>query len=322
MHRTDWFHRSKYGVMSHFLPQPWKETERKYPFHESAELMSSADWNRLVDMYDVTAVVDQLKEVRAGYLLISLGQTSGYYLAPNPVYDRYCGFNAGSRCSVRDLPLDIHNLLDRHGMRLMLYLPIEPADEVAEELGRDSDASVGDEALPEAFVDRWASVIQWWSDHYGKKLAGWWFDGRGGVPAQAERLAEAARHGNPDCIINLNGFGDYLGGHCAIAHKRIKDPEWFGRIDWEVQSTRIPEGRFAADGRQWHALLHFGEHWWDRDGYYDIDTETTYTREVIRSGGVVTWDCGPNIGRNEGPVGTISEAQMAKLRRVRDAVWG
>ena len=323
MQRTDWFHQSKYGVMLHFLPQPWKETETKYPYHEKADLMSPTEWNRLVDRFDVPALVNQLEEIRAGYLLLSLGQTSGYYLAPNPVYDQYCGFDSGERCATRDLPRDAHRTLDEHGMRLMLYLPVEPAREVAQKLGLDGDTPEKKQPPPDEFVERWARVIEWWSDQYADKLSGWWFDGGGTCTlAQKEHLAKAARHGNPDGIINLGEFSDYIHGHCAFAHSRIKDPEWFGRLDWEVQQERIPAARFTAEGHQWHALLHFGEHWWDRDGFYDTETEVAYTAEVIRNGGVVTWDCGPNIGRSEGLIGTISKVQMDKLRRIRDEVRG
>ena len=124
MHKTDWFFNSKYGVMMHFLPQPWEETERQYPFFRKVGLMSPAEWNRLVDRFDVQVVVDQLREIQVGYLLISFGQTSGYYCSPNPVYDRLCGFRAGERCSKRDLPLDLYRILDEHGIKLM-DLPAE-----------------------------------------------------------------------------------------------------------------------------------------------------------------------------------------------------
>ena len=167
---------------------------------------------------------------------------------------------------------------------------------------------------------------QWWSDRYGDKLAGWWFDGsQTYTTAQRQRIADAARHGTPGSIITLVGQYDdidYEHGHCLCAHKRISDPEWFGRLDWKLQKDRLPAGRFTEAGHQSHAFLHLGEHWQDRDGFYDTETEAAYTAEVIRCGGVVTWDCGPNIGRSEGPVGTISDAQMAKLRRIQDAVRG
>jgi hypothetical protein len=322
MHRTDWFYESKYGVMFHFMPLPWKETEQAYPLYEPRELPSPIEWNRLVDGFDVDAVGEQLSQVNAGYLLLSLGQTSGYYLAPNPVYDAFSGFRPGERCSIRDLPAELYRILDRHGLRLMLYLPVETAMEAEEAFGRKRGDALARVARPEAFIERWAQVIQWWSDHYGSKVAGWWFDGQGDSPEQNAQLVAAARHGNPDSLTNLGELGDYTGGHCAVAHHRRAEPEWYGRIDWEVQVTRLPDGRFTEEGQQWHTLLHLGEHWWDRDGFYATETEVAYTRDVVDRGGVVTWDCGPNIGRSQGAIGTISDIQMAKLHRIRDAVWG
>ena len=315
--RTDWFHSCRYGVMLHFLPQPWIEMAPKHPFFRKAELPAPTEWNRIVDRFDTGIVVDQLSEIRAGYLILSLGQISGYYLAPNPVYDKYTGFKPGERCSIRDLPLELGKALESAGIRLMLYLPVEPSPEAEAAFGWQPGATT----RSDLFIERWAEVVQWWSDHYGIKLAGWWFDGEGSTPEQNVAITQAARHGNPDAIINLGESADYIGGHSAMEHKRIPDPECLGRLDWVVQVERLPESRLTAEGAQWHALLHFGEHWGDRDGFYDTDTEVGYTREVVRRGGVVTWDCGPNIGRDPGPIGPISDIQMSKLRLVRDAVW-
>ena len=78
----------------------------------------------------------------------------------------------------------------------------------------------------------------------------------------------------------MEKIGDYIHGHCAIAHRRFDDPALFGRIDWEIQKTRLPDGRFTTDDKQWHALLHFGEHWWDRDAFYDSDNFKQWQREV------------------------------------------
>lgn len=43
--------------------------------------------------------------------------------SPNAEYERVTGYAPGQRCSMRDLPLAIHRVLEPKGIRLMLYLP-------------------------------------------------------------------------------------------------------------------------------------------------------------------------------------------------------
>src|ERR1700741_782066 len=81
--RAAWMKEAKWGVMTHFLAD-WRAQVDKEP-------ASVEHWNELIDHFNVEQLADQLKSVGAGYYLITIGQNSGYYLAPNPTYDKLAG---------------------------------------------------------------------------------------------------------------------------------------------------------------------------------------------------------------------------------------
>jgi len=86
---TDWFSQAKYGVFIHFLP-------------------SGQAGLKQVEQFDVKALAGQLEEVGAGYLVLTLGQNSGYFNSPNAAYEKRTGYAAGQRCATRDLPQEVH----------------------------------------------------------------------------------------------------------------------------------------------------------------------------------------------------------------------
>jgi len=199
--RARWMAEARFGVMTHYLAD-WQSQVHHLD-------MSVEQWTRLVDGCDVERMARQLESVGAGYYEISIGQNSGYYLAPNAAYDRITGIQP-SKCSRRDLVADLYEALDKRGIRLMVYLP--------------SGAPAQDKAAAAAlewrngpypnreFQTKWQQVIREWSERWGKKVAGWWFDGcyfpnsmyRSPDPPNFSSFAAAARAGNPDTAIAFN----------------------------------------------------------------------------------------------------------------------
>ncbi|MDZ7619724.1 MAG: alpha-L-fucosidase, partial [Patescibacteria group bacterium] len=156
---TDWLPQSRYGVFVHFLP-------------------SSDAQFALVDRFDVDALAEQLEAMGAKYFVITLGQNSGYFNAPNREYEQVTGYAAGTRCSKRDLPLDIYRAIQPRGIRLMLYLPCQtPNRDVRAQAAYGLPEGPKDQPIDLEFARKWARVIQEWSDRYGDKVSGWWFDG-------------------------------------------------------------------------------------------------------------------------------------------------
>jgi hypothetical protein len=161
--RAEWLKKARWGVMTHYLPD-WIEPQRKW---------TSEDWNKLVDGFDVDGLAKQLEAVGAGYYLISIGQNSGFYLAPNATYDRLVGIQP-SKCSRRDLVADLYATLRKRGIRLLVYLP-SGAPNKDQTAVKALDWKNGPYPNRE-FRAKWDQVVRDWSLRWGDKVSGWWFD--------------------------------------------------------------------------------------------------------------------------------------------------
>jgi hypothetical protein len=89
-------------------------------------IKSAAEWNALVDGFDVAATVAQLVEVRACWVFLAVGAVNGYFVAPNPVFDEIMNLSTPSRTSRRNLVTDLGAALAGTGIRLGVYLPSNP----------------------------------------------------------------------------------------------------------------------------------------------------------------------------------------------------
>jgi hypothetical protein len=278
--RAAWMTEAQWGVMTHYLAD-WKTREMKEP-------VTVEKWNEMVNRFDVEGLAEQLKSVGAGYYLITIGQNSGYYLAPNATYDRFAGVQP-SKCARRDLVADLYEALHKRDIRLMVYLP--------------SGAPAGDKAAREAlqwqngphpnreFQLKWEQIIREWSTRWGTKVAGWWFDGcywpntmyRGDEAPNFASFAAAARAGNPAGIVAFNPgvvprilsvtpHEDYTAGE-------INDPN-------RVEIRRAVDGRI--DGTQVHILSYLGERWGMGAPRFSTDQVIKWSQSIRKQGGAIT----------------------------------
>jgi hypothetical protein len=277
--RAEWLKKARWGVMTHYLPD-WVEPQRQW---------TSEDWNKLVEGFDVEGIAKQLEAVGAGYYLISIGQNSGFYLAPNATYDRLVGIQP-SKCARRDLVADLYEALHKRGIRLMVYLP--------------SGAPNKDQAAVKAlewkngpypnreFRAKWEQVVRAWSQRWGAKVSGWWFDGcywpntmyRGAAP-NFQTLAAAARAGNPAGIVAFNPGVVYRTLSVTPHEDYIA-----GEIDQPDRQSirRVFDGN--VDGAQLHMLSYLGQTWGKGAPRFSSEQVITWTRNVVGQGGAVTWD--------------------------------
>jgi len=166
-----------FGVMIHYLPEKQSVGE--------------------IRRFDVNAFASSLAEMHASHLILTLGQNSGQYIAPNSALEVLCPESVKNR-PPRDLPLEIGEALRSRGIAMILYLPFR-----APQFDKTLMACLGDiseqEPPPPRFIAAWSSVIRDWSEHYGPLAAGWWFDGtyntRGVTASGWEMLCDAARSG-------------------------------------------------------------------------------------------------------------------------------
>ena len=280
--RAAWMQQARFGVMTHYLAD-WQA--RVHNLNMSVE-----EWNKLVDGFDVEGIGAQLQSVGASYYQISIGQNSGYYLSPNAAYDQIVGIQP-SKCSRRDLVADLYEALNKRGIKLMVYLPSgAPAgDKVA-----DAALEWRDGPNPNReFQRKWEQVIREWSLRWGKKVAGWWFDGcyfpnsmyRSPDPPNFASFAAAARAGNPDAIVAFNPGVVY-----RILSVTPYEDFTCGEIDNPelVTVRRSVVGR--VDGTQIHMLSYLGQTWGMGAPRFTTEKVIDYTRKIRDVGGAVTWD--------------------------------
>ena len=290
---TGWFSQAKYGVFTHFLP-------------------SGSAGLKLVEQFDAKALAGQLEEMGAGYLVLTLGQNSGYFNSPNAVYDKLTGYAPGERCSTRDLPLDLYGALHARGIRLMVYLPCQtPNADARAQKAFGLPQGAGDQRIDLAFAEKWSQVIQEWSDRYGDKVSGWWFDGGYGHigfnDAIATRYAAAVKHGNPKAIITFNP------GVKVIRWTKAEDYT-AGELNEPLQV--VPADRWL-DGSQWHALTYLGGSWMQRNTRFSTDQWVGWARKVTAHQDVFTLDMGPNYDPAAGPIGQLAADQVAQVKAIR-----
>ena len=295
-HNTDWFSQAKYGVFIHFLP-------------------SGNEGLKQVGQFDVKALATQLEEMGAGYFVLTLGQNSGYFNSPNAAYEKRTGYAPGERCSTRDLPLELYQALQPKGIQLMLYLPCQvPNEDARAQKAFGLPEGARDQPLDRTFAEKWSEVIQEWSDRYGDKVAGWWFDG--GYEhihfndAIAERYAAAVKHGNPKAIVTFNP------GVKVIRWSKAEDYT-AGELNEPLQV--VPADRWL-EGSQWHALTYVGGSWGQRNTRFSDEQWVDWARKVTARQGVFTLDMGPNYDAAKGPVGQLAELQVKQVKAIRAAL--
>ena len=293
---TDWLRDAKYGIFMHFLP-------------------ADANGLALVEQFDVPALAGQLEQAGAKYFVLTLGQNSGYFNSPNAAYDRATGYAPGERCARRDLPLELSRALERRGIKFMLYLPCQPPNQDAR-AQRAFGLAEGkqDQPIDVAFANKWAAVIQEWSERYGEKVAGWWFDGAyahiGFNESIATVYAQAVKRGNPKAIVSFNP------GVKVIRYTQAED---YTAGEMNEPFDQIPASRWL-DGSQWHVLTFLGSNWAHRDTRFSAGQWADWVKAVTEKGGVVTLDLGPNYDRRAGPVGGLDSAQLKQVEAVKAAL--
>jgi hypothetical protein len=278
------------------------------------EGMTPDHWNQLIDGFDVETLAHQLDSVGAAYFLISIGQNSGYYLAPNATYDRLTGIKP-SKLSRRDLVADLAAALSKRKIQLMVYLP--------------SGAPAGDAAARTAlqwqngpyrnaeFQRGWEAIIREWSLRWGNRVVGWWFDGvywpnrmyRSAEPPNFASFAAAARAGNPQSavafnpgvvnrVLSITPEEDYIAGE-------VSDPN--------LWSTRR-QFNGLVDGARIHFLSYLGATWGQGTARFQTEQAIVFSRNIAEVGGAVTWDTPAQ--RN----GTFAPEFLAQLKAISAAI--
>ena len=275
--RADWLKDAKWGVFTHYL---------------TAADTSVADWNRMVDSFDVHALAAQIESVGAKYYFITIGQNSGHYCSPNATYDKLVGIKP-SKCSKRDLVADLYEALHPKGIKLLVYLPSgAPDKDLIADQKLEWESGVwgrADNKRLAEFQRMWEDVIREWSVRWGRKVCGWWIDGCYFADAMYRHpdapnftsFAAALRAGNPDAIVAFNP---------GVITPVISLTECEDYTAGEVsEAFHVCPGR-SVNQAQYHILSYLGENWSRGRPRFADEFVVGYTKDVTSKGGVVTWD--------------------------------
>jgi hypothetical protein len=304
-HNAEWMRERRFGVMFHYLSDWIARTENLQ--------MSVEKWNSLINGFNVEKLADQVESVGAGYCIFTIGQNSGYYVAPNATYDKLVGIRP-SKCSNSDLISDLADALESKDIKLIVYLP--------------SGAPSGDQVARNAlewqngpfpnveFQKKWEAIIRDWSLRWGNKIAGWWFDGaywpntmyRSKTPPNFESFAAAAKAGNKESIVAFNPgvvprtisitpYEDYIAGE-------ISNPDI-------MSIMRVYDG--LVDGSQLQILSYLGERWGMGNPRFEIKQIIEWSQQVWENQGAITWDLPLQSD------GTIKTDFLEQLKAVRIA---
>jgi hypothetical protein len=305
--RAKWMQDPRYawGVMTHYLAD-WQARMHHFDMDVSV-------WNKLVDGFDVEGMAKRLEQAGAGHYQLSIGQNSGYYLAPNATYDGIVG-EKPSKCSRRDLVADLYEALKKPDIKLMVYLPSGAP-------GQDQTACArlqwerGPYPNTE-FQLNWERVIADWSRRWSGKVEGWWFDGcywpntmyRSLRPPNFFTFAAAARAGNGQSVVAFNpGVITRLIGISAdqdFMAGETNDPDQVN-VHYPADGT--------VDGVQIHMLCFLGKTWGMGEPRFDTAKVVEYTKKIRDYGGSVTWDVPVEID------GTIKPVFMEQLEALGKA---
>jgi hypothetical protein len=275
---TDWFHDAGFGIMFHYL---------------SSNIVpggGTKEWNEAVESFDTEKFAHSAAEAGAGFVMVTLGQNSGYYCSPNAAFDSIVGVKPGELCTVRDLPKDLIKALGKYNIPVILYLPSNPpvnnklvSEKFRYPLGKDSATSQYNQAILE-------SMIREWSLRYGTGVKGWWFDGLYewnsirstrmdmSLKHNISTHTLAAKAGNTNSIVTYNyGFG-----------KIHTNTPYCDYSSGEKQTIdEIPSSRWVEDGVQWFLFTYLGEVWGGKGQQFETDVLTGKAKQIVEKGGVL-----------------------------------
>ena len=283
------------GIMCHYLSAPASTINKQNP--------SISDWNKQIDAFDEKKFAMQLSSCGVDYLILTLGQNSGFFISPNKTYDKLVAC-IPSRCSKRDLVHDIARELKHYDIDLIVYLPSHaPCGDLQAVKNLSCtpswDASLWQlkpdmyKVLPDidtrlsVFQRNWEAIIREWSIRWGKLIKGWWFDGcyYGDIMYQHDdepnfnSFSAAAKSGNPEAIVCYN--------------KGLNNPFTTSKYE-DYTAGEVGENlpvSFAPNlDSKLHVLTYMGEYWGKGKPRFSPSFIAAYTRHVNENNGMMTWD--------------------------------
>ncbi len=307
-----WFAAAKYGLLIHFLPR-----DGAYPIRAAPD----GTWNKTIEAFDVPRFVADVKATGAAYVIFTVGQNSGYYVAPSDYFTEKTGTFPGQYVSERDLIADLAKALAAENIKLMVYTtadgPISAPEQIRAGLG-----VVDTQAGPAARASMKAMITEW-SLRWGSSIAGWWIDGcypgvaGYGNPSDGEQnidaLLAATLAGNSEALTTCNPSAQRWNSLSRVQNYMAGEEDFFHRYPSDTPET------FKGKELIWHVVSYLGDRWGDgQQVRYPPEQLASYIQHVSDRSGVVTIDMGV---QESGALFPWQLQAMSQVKRiVRDGV--
>jgi hypothetical protein len=263
------------------------------------------------DRFNPVNYAKQCAILKADYVQLYLGQTWGGYFSPNETYKgilhNYYGNDDyyNEKMSTRDIPMELYEALKPYGIKMFLYIPFYPPQTLWNTVFETDSTGYPTVAAQE----KWYNVLEEWGNRYGVKLAGWWFDGAGGLDIDFERANIATHAGNPDRVVSYNPGLWYD----AFVSKTPLEDYSAG----EASFLNIIPSSDKVGGVQLFSYA-FLPKWWGAQSLPDYEAKEliNYTNTFLKSGGSLMLNVLTDLD------GNIQPNYIKLLAKVRDAVKG
>jgi hypothetical protein len=302
---TDWFRDAGFGIMFHYLSSNMVQDK------------GSKEWNEAVESFDTDKFAESVSGTGAGFVMVTLGQNSGYYCSPNSVFDSIVGIEPGDLCSRRDLPMDIIKSLKKFNIPVILYLPSNPpisnklvSEKFRYSFGKDSATSQYNQPILE-------NMIREWSLRYGTDVKGWWFDGLYSwnnikstrmdmsLDHNISTHTLAAKAGNKNSIVTYNyGFGKI----------QVNTPYCDYSSGEKQTIDEFPSSRWVEPGVQWFLFTYLGEKWGGSGSQFKTEELVEKAKKIIQGQGVLCLEVVVN------PRGEILPHHLEQIKAVGTAL--
>lgn len=292
----NWLQKVNWGIICHYLAAPASTAD--------AQNLTANKWNQRINNFKVDTLIENVLRAKADYFIITIGQNSGFYISPNATYDSIVE-REESHCSKRDLMGEIAEGLYAENIPVIAYLPshapsgdifavkslgcIPNWDPSKWQLYRElytSDSEIDDRLT--RFQNNWEAVIREWSERWGNKIQGWWFDGCYYAKTMYENndapnfnsFAGAARSGNPNAIVTFN-----QGASLPIEIKTEVEDYTAGEV-----TENFPVNFEITPNKKLHIMTYLSEFWGHGKPRLSADFVNGYTKLINEKNGIVSWD--------------------------------
>lgn len=276
--------------------------------------------------FDVERVMDQVKVLdTATWVQINLteGANGSFFTSPHSELAKHVDVGMVPE---RDLFGEMLDALNKRGFKVIVYFATEGPT-----MGKHPD-----KALP-GVTEKWKKyasskgvtpeqgvaevIVKEYSQRYGKKIAGWWFDhARYGA---SDLLAKAARSGNPDAVLAFNSGGsavlkqgapeeDYTAGHPTPLEREM--PSWKGN----ETAIEMIEAKQYIQGSLGHFFVPMQTLWNSGAPAFKTEQAVDWTLRILKSGGAMTWAIALDDPKKKTPA--LASVQFEQLKAINQAV--